>query len=644
MTTRLSPPVGKLLYGLLFAVVLPVLLVLWARGAAGAVTLPPLRSVPAGVALFACGLGLILLGMRALWVWGGGLPMNAFPPPQLVTRSVYRVMPHPIYAGFTILCAGASLATGSAAGLWLVTPVVALGCAALVLGHERIDLEERFGKAGCPPTLLRLPAADLDAPEAADRVSAWLLVLLPWLLLYEAVQAIGIPPGAVDAFLPFEKGWPVLEANELVYASTYAFVFLAPAVAATKGGLRRFAIRGWVGTALVTLLFLCVPLVAPPRPFVPTSALGELLAFERRWDSAAGSFPSFHVIWAFLAAPLWASRWPRRAAAFWGLAALIAASCVTTGMHALVDVLAGALVASLLFRVEDVWNGLRRLAERAAGSWREWDLGPVRVLNHGAWAGGGVVVGLLLVFAFAGEGRVGSVLLVATCSLVLAALWAQVIEGSPALLRPYGYYGGLLGIIVGSAAAALFGTSPWLMLAAFAVAGPWIQSAGRVRCLVQGCCHGRPAPEGVGIRYRHPRSRVCRLSDFRDVPIHPTPLYSILWNAVVALAVLRLWAVHAPLTFIAGAYLILTGLGRFVEEAYRGEPQTPVAAGLRLYQWVAAGTVVLGAVFTTIGAVPAPSPRLGAEGALAAIGFGLLTAAALGVDFPRSNRRFARLI
>jgi prolipoprotein diacylglyceryltransferase len=68
-------------------------------------------------------------------------------------------------------------------------------------------------------------------------------------------------------------------------------------------------------------------------------------------------------------------------------------------------------------------------------------------------------------------------------------------------------------------------------------------------------------------------------------------VYSILWNVVIAFAVTRLWLIHAEFSVIVGLYLILTGLGRFVEEAYRGEPQTPIIGGLRLYQWIALSTV-----------------------------------------------------
>jgi hypothetical protein len=243
----------------------------------------------------------------------------------------------------------------------------------------------------------------------------------------------------------------------------------------------------------------------------------------------------------------------------------------------------------------------------------------------------------------AGPGHTAAIMVAAACSLVGAALWAQYVEGSPQLLRPYGYYGGVIGCVAGSLAAPLFGTGVWTLLAAYCLSGPWVQSLGRLRCLVQGCCHGRPARKEVGIRYRHPRSRVCRLTEWRGAPLHPTPLYSILWNALSAVVLWRLWSLGAPLTLIAGMYLILNGLGRFVEEAYRGEPQTPVYAGLRFYQWLAAASVLAGVAVTMAQSGPAPPLRLRWDALAPAAAFGLAAAFALGVDFPNSNRRFSRL-
>src|SRR5439155_18316862 len=52
--------------------------------------------------------------------------MNAYPPPRYVAQGIFRLLPHPIYTGFTMLCVGVSIAVVSASGLWLVSPIVAL--------------------------------------------------------------------------------------------------------------------------------------------------------------------------------------------------------------------------------------------------------------------------------------------------------------------------------------------------------------------------------------------------------------------------------------------------------------------------------------------------------------------------------------
>jgi prolipoprotein diacylglyceryltransferase/protein-S-isoprenylcysteine O-methyltransferase Ste14 len=636
--------IGKVLYAFIFVVLLPVGLFAWAHAAAPNVLLPPVHSVAlGGVAAIAGGI-LLAWGVVSLGVYGRGLPMNAYPPPRFVSRGAYGLLRHPIYVGFVLVCVGWSFYTGSASGLWLVCPVVSLGCAALVFGYENIDLRHRFADPWPQPSL-RLPVDEDIVPEFADRLSIYFLVLLPWAALYGLLSALGTPLDAVSGFLAWERKLPVLEWTEALYAGTYLLVILVPWVATTRRALRQFAVQGLAGTLFMVLCFAAVPVIAPPRPFTSHTILGQLLVLERQLDTPTNAFPSYHVFWALLAVSVFAARMPRWRAGWWALGAAVSMSCLTTGTHSLADVLAGVLLFLVVKNLGAIWESLRRLTERIANSWKEWRWGPVRIINHGLYAGVGAGVAVAIVGSLIGSRNGAAILLVALVGLVAAGLWAQFVEGSPSLLRPYGYYGGVLGIILGSLLAGpLFGTDPWLPLAAYSVAGPWVQSFGRLRCLVQGCCHGRESSAALGIVYRHSRSRVCRLTGLQGVPVHPTPLYSILWNVVTAVAMTRLWSLHSSLALIGGLYLVLTGLGRFVEEAYRGEPQTRVIAGLRLYQWLALLTVLAGAIVTCVRTAPAPwtfEPS-GSTLALAAA-FGVITCFALGVDFPESNRRFARL-
>ena len=576
---------GRLLYGMLFTVALPALLVLWAWRLEPALTLPAVHYPWIGGALVALGLALMGAGVGALWVHGGGLPMNAFPPSRLVERGIYRYLSQPIYIGFVTACAGISVAVGSRAGLWVVTPLAAAGGAALVLGYERHDLRRRFG--ALPRPLIRLPSAGPGVPEAWERVSVYLLVFLPWLVAYEAVGHVQ-PHDVVENFFGFERHWPVLLWTEVVYALTYPFVILAPLAAGTRDVLRRFALAGVVATVVGSLAYVALPLIAPPRLFEGAGLLAELQWLERSEEmNGYAACPSFHVAWAFLAAWVYAQRWPHWGWTAWLTAAAIAASCVTTGMHALVDIPAGLVLFGLAFWVPALWAWLLRATERVANSWREWHWGPARIINHGVYAGLGALVGVAGVGMLAGRENVGAVVVVALGALVGACLWGQLVVGSPLLLRPFGYYGGVLGAAAGVAAAVALGTDLWVIAAALAVMAPWVQLTGRCRCLVQGCCHGAPTGQEWGIRYERPESRVCRIAHLQGVHVHPTPLYSMLGNIAIGIVLGRMWSAGAPLPLIVGLYLVLAGLARFVEESYRGEPQTPIVCGLRLYQWFA---------------------------------------------------------
>jgi protein-S-isoprenylcysteine O-methyltransferase Ste14 len=635
---------GKLAYGALFTVLLPALLVLWAARLDRLVPLPAYASPIGGGSIALLGLALMAAATAALWIHGHGLPMSAYPPARFVTSGVYRYLSNPIYVGAVLVTVGLALAAGSAAGLWLVSPLLALAAAAWVLGFERAATRAHFGDAVRPP-LLRLPPPARTPPTGADRAAVLLLVFLPWALLYEAVEFLGVPPDAIIAWRAWDLALPVIPWTQLLYLLAYPAALAVPWVAASRADLRWFMVRGWVATALILPFYLLLPVIAPAKPVEGAGVLEAIMRWERAYDEPVTAFPSFHVVWMVLAACIFTRRWPRLAPLWWLTAAAVSVSCVTVGMHAAADILAGAVAALLIVRVDRLWEWARRGAERVANGWHEVRVGPVRLINHGAWAAAGGAAGVLAAVALAGSGYLWPILGISAAAVVGAAVWAQLVEGSPQLLRPYGYYGSVLGVLIGVVVAALFGADPWLLLAAFAVGASLTQAIGRGRCLVQGCCHGTECPAWLGIRFTHPRSRVTRLSDLGGRPLHPTQLYSAGWMLLVAAVLLRLWKLGAGTQFIVGLYFLLVGIGRFVEEHYRGEPQTAVWGGLRLYQWLAIGFVVVGGVVTTLGWSPAPTPVLpGGREILATLVFGALAYVAYGVDFPGLSTRFSRLV
>ena len=636
--------IPRLAYTFLFSAMLPALLVVWAIRLDTVLALPAYGSIETGSVVAFAGLMLMAAATKDLWVHGGGLPASPFPPKRFVTRGLYGIIAHPIYLGAILVAVGVSLATRSASGLWIVSPVLALSAIAWVVGFERDFTRRRFGIL--PPPLLQLPG-DVDGPPStAGRAAVNLQVFLPWLILFEAIEYLGVPPDARSIYFAWDASLPVIPWTEAIYAATYPFAILVPLAANRCRDLRRFALGGIVATAIIIPLYLLLPLVAAAKP-VPGEGMWQMLMeLERQHDQPVTAFPSFHVVWACLAARFYASRWPRLRLFWWMFAMAQAISCVTTGMHAAADVIAGLGMYVLVVRLESIWRLMRGGVERLANSWREITIGPVRLMSHGLYAGVGASVGLIVAAMLAGSQNVTWLVSMTLAAALGSALWAQFVEGSPQLLRPYGYFGAVVLVIVVAIGAHYIGADAWLLFVSFGVGSCFTHVIGRMRCLVQGCCHGRESSLFLGISYQHPLTRPVRLSSLFGVPLHPTALYSLLWMILVGVVLIRLWAISAPLQFIAGTYFVLVGLGRFVEEHFRGEPQTLVIAGLRLYQWLAIVFVIGGAVLMILGPTPTPAPALPPFELRVlpiAVVVGGVCYFAYGVDFPGSSRRFSRL-
>ena len=616
---------NKVLYAVIFLILVPGLLITWASYTENMVVLPPVHSPSIGLGLILPGLGLIAWAMLYLKIEGKGLPMNAFPPPQFVKTGPYRLFRHPIYLGFGLLVTGYFIFRGSASGLWLVTPVTMLGMVALVMGYEAIDLKKRFPDQSIA-TILDLPARTKNRPDIRSRfmsliwgLGALLLANATIIHLFGEQRVLWGEP--LNIYLLGNgilwQGLPIL------------FLLLVPWFIKSEDTLRNWSINGLVAIGISTFVALLYPELG--MAYLPVKNAGiytvpvflVLISLPPLYRRSIGLGTGFSI----LAIPILLVQlsYSRSAMLHLGMAIMI---CFLAYYH---------------FRL---WLFIKNGAEKIANSWQEWVFGKIRLINHGFYVGAGAFMGILLAGILAGDAYAWAILVFALVVILFSALWAQLIEGSEKLKRPYGYYGALVGIIFASLSVGAMGYKVWVIIGVISVVMPWVQAIGRFRCLVNGCCHGsRVDHPQLGIRYHHHRSRVCGISKLKGELLHPTPLYAMIWLFFVGFILLALHLNGISPSFIFGLYLILTGLGRFVEEAYRGEVQTPMVKGLRLYQWTAIASVLIGIVMTLIPvSISLSSPEFGWQTLVSATIGGLFTTFAMGVDFPYSNARFSRLV
>jgi prolipoprotein diacylglyceryltransferase/protein-S-isoprenylcysteine O-methyltransferase Ste14 len=616
---------GKFIYAVTFLILIPAVLWFWARYTQSIVALPIIESTVAGMTLIVTGGLLMLWGMFALQYYGKGLPMNAYPPPVFVTKGPYRLFRHPIYWSFGLLMIGYFVYSGSASGLWLVSPLTVMGMVALVLGHESIDLKKRFPDQSIR-TVLDYPENKTDSADFRDRLTS-----LFWVGSYLILSNFMIEKLNGTVLPLFGGPIKMLPAFENQYLSFLSFIFLIiiPFVLKGKRNLREWELSGFFALSFSAFIAFLYPEIG--AQYFPSQ--GSVLF-------AVPVFLLFISLRALFRQPGFVTIALTIAGFFLVVIQLI-------NSHSAILHLASSILIFLLSAYSlQIWIFLKNASEKIANSWKEWVFGKVRVINHGFYVGFGAFSGILLAGILAGKEYALALLVFAVLVTLFSALWAQIIEGSAKLKRPFGYYGGLVGILFGSLAVWAMGLNAWVIIGVASVVMPWVQAIGRLRCLVNGCCHGSRIDNPlVGIRYLHPRSRVCNISGLKGELVHPTQLYSILWLFFVGIFLITLWNKNLSPSFIFGLYLILTSLGRFVEEAYRGEAQTPNIKGLHLYQWTAIISVVVGILMTVIRIEqPVINPGFSLESLSVAAICGFFIFFAMGVDFPYSNARFSRLV
>ena len=193
---------------------------------------------------------------------------------------------------------------------------------------------------------------DLPAPnQARDRALLAAIVLAQWTFLYNTVDwatscraRVWLLETAVDRMVPLVTPW--------VYIYSVAYpCCLAPVFLVTLPRLRT-ACFAYTFAMVVSLATFVVMPVGMPRPYAPPDAYGaSILAITWAVDRPFNCFPSLHVSFAFLSAFVtWTER-PRAGGALLVMAVLIGASTMYVKQHWFLDVVAGALLAGLAFRL-----------------------------------------------------------------------------------------------------------------------------------------------------------------------------------------------------------------------------------------------------------------------------------------------------
>lgn len=530
-------------------VIIPALLIIWANYTRQIVCIPVPTNAIISYSGLLVGVFFIISGMLHLWIFGKGLPMNAFPPKYFVKKGVYAITRNPIYFGTAILSFSISSILNSSSGFWLISPLFTLMIIAYTIGFENERTLKIFGPQNYKP-LLSLPENIDNSLTLKDRFSAYILSYLPWLLVYEAFIFIGVPKDALYSNFNFEHDIPIIESSTIFYVFTYLYALLIPVILHLKRELRNFEIDVWLVTGISAIIYFTIPFVVNQQSFSPHSLLGDLLLFDRSTDGISASFPAFHAIWALIATRYFTICFKKLKWLWYSVLILILLSCITTGNHSILDIIAGIFIFVISVYRNQIWDFIRMQSEHIANSWTEWRFGSVRIINHGFYAGAASFVGTLLVGSFLGSKYAVTGFITGIFGIVGGALWAQFIEGSPKLQRPYGYYGSVIGIIIGSALIMLlFQINFFILLASWSLAATWIQILGRLRCLIQGCCHGKPAGINLGIRFTHPYSRVNKISGLQGALLHPTQLYSIGTNLFTSIILFRLFQLNMPAAF-----------------------------------------------------------------------------------------------
>ena len=141
------------------------------------------------------------------------------------------------------------------------------------------------------------------------------------------------------------------------------------------------------------------------------------------------------------------------------------------------------------------------------------------------------------------------------------------------------------------------------LLALLDVLGPAMALAhafGRVSCFMQGCCFGKPAPEGFPLAVRFPKNSLAADLYFSSTsdgsqPVYPVQLFESAGNLLICIVLLLLLRKRKYAGTVGGVYLVLYGVTRFLLEFMRGDHKDFIL-GLTPSQFIAVALAIPGGV------------------------------------------------
>jgi len=107
---------------------------------------------------------------------------------------------------------------------------------------------------------------------------------------------------------------------------------------------------------------------------------------------------------------------------------------------------------------------------------------------------------------------------------------------------------------------------------------------GRIGCLMVGCCHGRPSKWGVCYRKEHVDAGFT--PHYLGVRLFPIQVVESLWVfGIVLIGILFVLGGRDP-GYVLAWYVITYGIGRFIFEFARGDPERPYYWSFSEAQWI----------------------------------------------------------